>query len=90
MTEQEQWSETWNRLGATAPEGLLTEIVARYSEPHRFYHTLQHLRECFSVLDLASHLGVGVRLLLFAFSISVLTEGQIQNNQSLTHLPFAS
>ena len=57
MTEQEQWSETWSRLGATAPEGLLTEIVARYSEPHRFYHTLQHLRECFSVLDLASHLA---------------------------------
>jgi predicted metal-dependent HD superfamily phosphohydrolase len=57
MTEQEYWSETWSRLAAAAPEALLAEIVARYSEPHRFYHTLQHLRECFSVLEPASHLA---------------------------------
>src|SRR5687768_3337965 len=57
MTEQERWSETWSRLGAVAPETLLAELVGRYSEPHRFYHTLQHLRECFSVLEPASHLA---------------------------------
>jgi predicted metal-dependent HD superfamily phosphohydrolase len=56
MTEQERWSETWSRLGVAAPEELLVELIARYSEPHRFYHTLQHLRECFSVLEPASHL----------------------------------
>ena len=28
-------------------------IVARYSEPSRAYHTLQHLRECFAHLALA-------------------------------------
>jgi predicted metal-dependent HD superfamily phosphohydrolase len=57
MTEQEQWSDTWSHLRVAAPEGLLTELVARYSEPHRFYHTLQHLRECFSALAPASHLA---------------------------------
>jgi len=57
MTEQERWSETWSRLGAVAPEALLAELIGRYSEPHRFYHTLQHLRECFSVLEPASHLA---------------------------------
>jgi predicted metal-dependent HD superfamily phosphohydrolase len=57
MTEQERWSETWSRLGAAAPKALLAELIARYSEPHRFYHTLQHLRECFSVLEPASHLA---------------------------------
>src|SRR5262245_46777641 len=56
MTEQERWNETWSRLGVMAPEALLAELVARYSEPHRFYHTLQHLRECFSILEPASHL----------------------------------
>jgi len=56
-TEQERWNETWSRLGAVAPEALLAELVARYSEPHRFYHTLQHLRECFFVLEPASHLA---------------------------------
>jgi predicted metal-dependent HD superfamily phosphohydrolase len=57
MTEQEQWSETWGHLGVAPPGGLLLELVARYSEPHRFYHTLQHLRECFSALAPASHLA---------------------------------
>ena len=57
MTEQEQWSEAWSQLGAVAPDGLLAELVARYSEAHRFYHTPQHLRECFTVLAPASHLA---------------------------------
>ena len=57
MTDREQWRETWSLLKAAPPEELFHELVARYSEPHRFYHTLQHLRECFSVLAPASHLA---------------------------------
>ncbi len=30
---------------------LYDALVARYSEPHRRYHTLQHLEECFAALD---------------------------------------
>jgi predicted metal-dependent HD superfamily phosphohydrolase len=56
MTDLEQWNDTWRRLGISAPVALLAELVARYSEPHRFYHTLQHLRECFAALEPASHL----------------------------------
>jgi predicted metal-dependent HD superfamily phosphohydrolase len=56
MTDREQWCETWNRLGAKAPDGLFAQLASQYSEPHRFYHTFQHLRECFSVLGPASHL----------------------------------
>jgi predicted metal-dependent HD superfamily phosphohydrolase len=66
ITEQERWSETWSRLGATAPQGLLVEVIARYSEPHRFYHTLQHLRECFDALDPASHLARRLTAVQFA------------------------
>ena len=85
MTEQEQWSETWSRLGATAPDGLLTELVARYSEPHRFYHTLQHLRECFSVLDSASHLAgrlAEVQLALWFHDAFYDTHAQNNEEQS--------
>ena len=57
MTDREQWRETWSLFGAAPPEKLFHELVARYSEPHRFYHTLQHMRECFSVLAGASHLA---------------------------------
>ncbi len=28
-----------------------SDLTARYSEPHRRYHTLQHLEECFAVFD---------------------------------------
>jgi hypothetical protein len=38
-------------LGARAPAGLFEALAARYAEPHRAYHTLQHLQECFAALD---------------------------------------
>lgn len=45
------WLDAWRQLGVDAPdEALLAELVARYSEPHRAYHTLQHLDECLEAL----------------------------------------
>jgi predicted metal-dependent HD superfamily phosphohydrolase len=42
----------WKELGAANPDPKLHgELIARYSEPHRKYHTLQHLEECFEKLD---------------------------------------
>jgi predicted metal-dependent HD superfamily phosphohydrolase len=85
MTEQERWSETWSRLGAVAPEPLLTELVGRYSEPHRFYHTLQHLRECFSALEPASHLAgclAEVQLALWFHDAVYDTRAQDNEEQS--------
>ena len=41
-------------MGMLAPEGLFRELITRYAEPHRAYHTLQHLRECFLVLQQAA------------------------------------
>ena len=38
--------------GATRPrEGVFTDLVARYREPHRHYHTLCHIDACLSWLD---------------------------------------
>lgn len=48
----------WQRVGAqTAPEPLLEEIVAAYSEPHRAYHTLIHLQDCLSQFEKARSLA---------------------------------
>ena len=85
MTEQEKWSETWSRLGVAAPEWLLVELVARYSEPHRFYHTLQHLRECFSALDPTAHLArhlAAVQLALWFHDAFYDTRAQDNEEQS--------
>jgi predicted metal-dependent HD superfamily phosphohydrolase len=47
------WLEAWRELGAAVPdEALLAELLAHYSEPHRAYHTLQHLDECLAGLAL--------------------------------------
>jgi predicted metal-dependent HD superfamily phosphohydrolase len=54
---RERWSVAWRQLGARPPEGLLAALVERYSEPHRFYHTLRHLDECFIALAPAAHLA---------------------------------
>jgi predicted metal-dependent HD superfamily phosphohydrolase len=54
---RERWSEAWKGLGAAAPAGLLAELLARYAEPHRSYHTLQHLGECFAALAPVRHLA---------------------------------
>ena len=50
MSTQEQWLATWRELGAAAPAGLYEELMARYAEPHRHYHTTRHLEECFAEL----------------------------------------
>lgn len=41
----------WAAFGVPADEALLRDLVARYSEPHRKYHTMQHLEECFGKLE---------------------------------------
>lgn len=44
-------------LGADrVPESLAPDLVARWSEPHRHYHTLDHLEACLASLD--AHQGL--------------------------------
>ncbi len=51
MNLEPRWSQTWTSVGALAPGGLFEQIRSAYSEPHRAYHTTQHLSECFEHLD---------------------------------------
>ena len=48
----------WLGVGA-AGDGAAAyeELLARYSEPWRKYHTLQHLRECIVIFESAVHLA---------------------------------
>lgn len=47
------WQRTWKALGANT-DGiyLYKELLDRYSEPQRKYHTLQHLAECIAWFEL--------------------------------------
>lgn len=55
------WQRAWTALGSPAPDGVFESLLARWSEPHRRYHTLQHLDEGIAhlepVLHLAEHAG---------------------------------
>ena len=50
MSLREKWEATWRQLGAAPPLGVFEEVMARYAEAHRRYHTVRHLEECFEVL----------------------------------------
>ena len=61
------WQRAWRDLHLPAPDGVLDALLAGWAEPHRRYHTLQHLSECLALFDahraLAEHPGeVGVAL----------------------------
>ena len=53
------WARAWSSLTGTTNDSLRDELLARYAEPQRRYHTQQHLAECLAlfeeVQDLAAH-----------------------------------
>lgn len=52
MITLSSWHDTWREYGApSADEALFKKLVACWSEKHRRYHTLQHLRECFEQFE---------------------------------------
>lgn len=50
----EAWGELWSRLGARSdPRPIHQEIRRAYGEPHRHYHTLEHVSHVLELLDVA-------------------------------------
>lgn len=49
------WTRAWPALigstGAAPADALRDELLARYAEPQRKYHTQQHLAECLALFD---------------------------------------
>lgn len=49
-----RWCSVWNALGVPVSaelDRLYTELLSRYAEPQRHYHTMQHLGECLAAWD---------------------------------------
>ena len=52
VTSLARWQKMWRELGASASDdALFSRLAACYSEPHRKYHTMQHLNECLAHLE---------------------------------------
>jgi len=46
------WTSLWRRLGAGGdPDRVYADLLARYSEPGRAYHTLSHVEHCLKELS---------------------------------------
>jgi predicted metal-dependent HD superfamily phosphohydrolase len=52
-----RWHDAWKALGRAPGPGLFAELLSAYREPHRRYHTLAHLEECFTELQLIGSLA---------------------------------
>jgi predicted metal-dependent HD superfamily phosphohydrolase len=51
-TLEPRWRALWDRLGArNDPKPMFDQLVWLYFEPHRRYHTLDHIRDCLRELD---------------------------------------
>jgi predicted metal-dependent HD superfamily phosphohydrolase len=50
---RERWDTVWRDLDLIPPPSLFDTLRAHYAEPHRAYHTAQHITECLTHLDLA-------------------------------------
>jgi predicted metal-dependent HD superfamily phosphohydrolase len=56
---QSSWERCWSALGASSNgTALMQRLVSAYEEPHRKYHTVQHLSECLSLCE--QHLDLAV------------------------------
>src|SRR3989344_860662 len=55
---EKRWGALWERMGAHGdPLPVFRDLVARYSEPHRKYHTLAHIKHCLEEFEEIRHLA---------------------------------
>jgi predicted metal-dependent HD superfamily phosphohydrolase len=60
MPSIDRWKATWQEMSVPFTPALRAAfdgLIARYSEPHRKYHTVRHLDECFAKLAEVRHLA---------------------------------
>jgi predicted metal-dependent HD superfamily phosphohydrolase len=55
---RERWSQLWRSASGHGDGGPWFDVlVARYAEPHRYYHSSRHIQECLSEFDPVRHLA---------------------------------
>ena len=55
---RERWSQLWHDAAGHGDGAAWFDVLAtHYAEPHRHYHTSQHIVECLAEFDFARHLA---------------------------------
>ena len=58
MSDWDRWVALWRELGAERVDrSVFEQLLERYAEPWRAYHTVQHVRDCLRLLDGARRLS---------------------------------
>ncbi len=58
MADRKRWNDLWQALGAEPQNPILfDQLRSRYAEPHRVYHTLDHIQDCLKQFDAARSLA---------------------------------
>jgi len=73
------WDALSHRLGLAGATGLGAHLIARYSEPHRVFHTPKHLRQ---VIETLEELAADDRLALAAWFHDAVYAPGAQDNES--------
>lgn len=61
------WQRTLQAAGAQANgDDVFNALINRYSEPHRHYHTLEHLTECLDWWEKTTHLAADPAAVILA------------------------
>lgn len=84
MSLMQWWQSTWLDLRLPQPEPhVLDELLTRYAEPHRAYHTAQHLEECAERFEEARGLATdpGAVQIALWFHDAVYDTHSPQNNE---------
>lgn len=56
---RERWSTLWHDAAGSGDGAAWFQVLSgRYAEPHRYYHTAQHIVECLAEFDPVRHLAV--------------------------------
>jgi predicted metal-dependent HD superfamily phosphohydrolase len=51
MDLNQRWRDLWVQAGLPIPHRLGADLIRAWQEPHRHYHTPEHLIECLRLLD---------------------------------------
>jgi len=84
MSLEHWWQSTWSDLDLPEPDQrVLAELLARYAEPHRAYHTARHLEECAAQFNQARALAgdPGAVQLALWFHDAIYDTGSAHNEE---------
>lgn len=89
MNLEERFCALWERLGARGdPKRVIADLMRRYQEPHRRYHTSEHLKFGLAEFDEVSDSAEHPDLVEFAFFFhdSIYEIGADDNEEESTRL----